>query len=129
MPAACGVLPVCLQHGLASEETYPYTGLQQSCNRTAVLVPDSKPTQFYDVDINSDAALTEAVAKQPVSIAIEADEPVFQFYSSGVLTGNCGTNLDHGVLAVSRGGGGGGGPSCQRHHTHHHPTLGPRGPC
>merc|ERR1712137_1070544 len=38
-----------------------------------------------------------------ISVAIEADQTSFQMYSSGVLTGNCGTNLDHGVLAVGFG--------------------------
>merc|ERR1712032_1116734 len=43
----------------------------------------------------------------PVSVAIEADQSSFQMYSSGVLTGSCGTNLDHGVLAVGFGTSGG----------------------
>jgi KDEL-tailed cysteine endopeptidase len=38
-----------------------------------------------------------------VSVAIEADEQAFQFYSGGVLTSGCGTSLDHGVLLVGYG--------------------------
>jgi C1A family cysteine protease len=48
--------------------------------------------------------LKAAVAQQPVAIAIEADTRYFQSYSSGVLTSSsCGTNLDHGVLAIGYG--------------------------
>merc|ERR1712203_1109810 len=43
----------------------------------------------------------------PISVAIEADQSSFQGYSGGVLTGNCGTQLDHGVLAVGFGTSGG----------------------
>merc|ERR1711959_215443 len=45
----------------------------------------------------------EALNKGPVSIEIEADKTAFQLYSSGVLSATCGTNLDHGVLAVGYG--------------------------
>merc|ERR1712146_235909 len=55
-------------------------------------------------DISSESALLDAVANTgPVSVAIEADQMSFQLYSGGVLTGSCGTNLDHGVLAVGYG--------------------------
>jgi C1A family cysteine protease len=48
--------------------------------------------------------LKEAVSRGPVSIAIEADTTVFQFYSGGVLNSvKCGTNLDHGVAVVGYG--------------------------
>merc|ERR1711862_759561 len=49
-------------------------------------------------------ALEAAVTQQPVSAAIEADKQVFQHYQSGtVLSSNCGSQLDHGVLAVGFG--------------------------
>ncbi|KAI3981803.1 hypothetical protein MKX01_027788 [Papaver californicum] len=58
---------------------------------------------FEDVLANSDADLMKAVASQPVSVAIEAGGPYFQFYSKGVFSGTCGTNLDHGVAIVGYG--------------------------
>merc|ERR1712232_510306 len=48
-------------------------------------------------------ALMSAVAQQPVSVAIEADQSAFQLYKSGVLNGQCGAHLDHGVLIVGYG--------------------------
>ncbi|KHG19386.1 KDEL-tailed cysteine endopeptidase CEP2 -like protein [Gossypium arboreum] len=42
----------------------------------------------------------KAVANQPVSVAIDAGGFDFQFYSGGVFTGSCGTDLDQGVTAV-----------------------------
>jgi cathepsin X len=56
-----------------------------------------------DVD-ETEGALEAAVAQGPVSVAIEADQSVFQHYTSGILTDSaCGENLDHGVLAVGYG--------------------------
>ena len=52
----------------------------------------------------SEDALKAAIATGPVSVAIEADKSAFQSYKSGVLTSTaCGTQLDHGVLAVGFG--------------------------
>jgi C1A family cysteine protease len=55
------------------------------------------------VPANSEEALLKAVAHQPVSVAIDASGSDFQFYSSGVFTGSCGTELDHGVTAIGYG--------------------------
>merc|ERR1712139_401476 len=49
------------------------------------------------------ADLKSALQTGPVSVAIEADQMAFQLYSSGILKSGCGTNLDHGVLAVGYG--------------------------
>merc|ERR1711982_274079 len=71
-----------------------------------VAVPKGGVTGFKD--ISNEAGLLDAVTNTgPVSVAIEADQASFQGYSGGVLTGNCGTNLDHGVLAVGFGSSGG----------------------
>lgn len=45
-----------------------------------------------------------ALNSGPVSVAIEADTHVFQSYTGGIISSSsCGTNLDHGVLAVGYG--------------------------
>ena len=61
-------------------------------------------TSYSDVTPKDSAQLKAAVAKGPVSVAIEADKMAFQGYTGGVITGSaCGTQLDHGVLAVGYG--------------------------
>jgi len=87
--------------GLCSESAYPYTATTGTCKTSCSIV--SSITSYQDVAQNSESALQSAVALQPVSVAIEADQSGFQFYSSGVFDGTCGTNLDHGVLAVGYG--------------------------
>jgi len=92
--------------GLCSEDDYPYTSgsglLPHRCKSSCDIVDGSAPTSFVDVQ-HSEMSLEEAVAQQPVAIAIEADQLAFQFYRKGVLVGNCGSRLDHGVLAVGYG--------------------------
>merc|ERR1712028_252026 len=60
-------------------------------------------TKHTDVG-TTEGALEAAVAQQPVSVAIEADQTVFQHYTGGVLTDDaCGSQLDHVVLVVGYG--------------------------
>jgi len=91
--------------GLCTEDDYPYvsgSGYNPSCEYSCTVVDGTAPSSWTDVSA-TDSALLSAVAQQPVSVAIEADQDSFQLYSSGVFTGECGTNLDHGVLAVGYG--------------------------
>jgi len=93
------------QNALCTETSYPYKAVGGSCKASgcSVGIPRGGVTGFKDVTVNSEQALMSALNQQPVAIAIEADKSVFQLYSGGVLSGNCGTNLDHGVLAVGYG--------------------------
>ena len=92
-----------MANGLTTEAAYPYTATGPNACKANGLPVVVKAKGFTDVPTNSQTALMTAVVQQPVSVAIEADESSFQFYSSGVLTKACGTNLDHGVLLVGYG--------------------------
>lgn len=94
--------------GVCSEAAYPYTSgttkTAGTCNQSkCTKVAHTAPKSYTDVTKNSDSAMMSALAHQPVSVAIEADQKAFQLYSGGVFTAACGTNLDHGVLAVGYG--------------------------
>ena len=90
-------------HGLSTEANYPYTGVDGTCNVKKEASHAASITGYEDVPANSETALLKAVANQPISVAIDASGSDFQFYSSGVFTGTCGTSLDHGVTAVGYG--------------------------
>jgi len=88
--------------GVCTESAYPYTAKKGTCV-TSCGTKYAKPASFTDVNKNDANALMSALNKQPVSVAIEADQSAFQLYKSGVFTATCGSNLDHGVLAVGYG--------------------------
>jgi len=85
--------------GLGAEDSYPYTARDGSCKS----VPSVSQISGYTDVTNGEAGLMSAIATGPISIAIEADQSSFQFYSGGVITKGCGKNLDHGVLLVGYG--------------------------
>jgi len=86
-------------HGLETEDDYPYVGKAGTCKF------DSNKAK-YAVDVystvqqNSSIALKEAVTVSPVSVLIEADEKIFQFYKSGVVYSRCGSLVNHAALVV-----------------------------
>jgi C1A family cysteine protease len=86
-------------NGLELESDYPYTAEDGQC-KFDKSKSDKVNSGYVFVATQSADALKAAIVKQPVSIAIEADQRVFQFYSNGVIKKSCGANLDHGVLAV-----------------------------
>lgn len=94
-------------NGLCTESAYPYvsgtTKTNGACQKSCAIVSGSDISKPVAVAANSDSAMMTALAQQPVSIAIEADQSSFQLYKSGVFTGSCGTTLDHGVLLVGYG--------------------------
>jgi KDEL-tailed cysteine endopeptidase len=90
-------------NGIVQESDYPYKAADQTCNVPAG-VATARISGYRNVTANSSDTLMSAVAKNPVSVAVEADSSVFQLYKSGVVTSDaCGTNLNHGVLVVGYG--------------------------
>ena len=90
--------------GMMTEADYPYKAYDQGCKYDATKITPVRGKGHVMVSPNSATALKTAIAAGPVSVAIEADTFVFQFYSGGILNSSkCGTDLDHGVIAVGYG--------------------------
>ncbi|KAI6703622.1 hypothetical protein NL676_012758 [Syzygium grande] len=89
--------------GLTTEANYPYQANDGTCSKAKTMNIAASITGYRDVPTNNEKALLQAVANQPVSVAIEGSGFSFQFYSGGVFTGSCGTSLDHAVTAVGYG--------------------------
>ena len=89
--------------GITTEQKYPYRGVGGSCRYNASADKAWTISDCTEVTVNSVKDLMAGIAQQPVSVAIQANRLSFQLYKKGVYSGNCGTNLDHGVLAVGYG--------------------------
>lgn len=93
-----------IKNPLEQDSVYPYAEKDQKCSYDR-LVSNGVITGFKDVNSATGGAdqLRAALVNQPVSVAIEADKTAFKSYTGGVITEGCGTNIDHGVLAVGYG--------------------------
>ncbi|KAK8642064.1 hypothetical protein V6N13_011426 [Hibiscus sabdariffa] len=89
-------------NGLTTEASYPYQGSQGTCKKKEA-TRAATITGYEDVPSNNEKAFLQAVANQPVSVAIEGSGWFFQFYKSGVFSGECDTYLDHAVTLVGYG--------------------------
>ncbi|PIA30343.1 hypothetical protein AQUCO_05600048v1 [Aquilegia coerulea] len=90
--------------GLTTERVYPYKADDGTCDTNLMGNSNLVTIDGHEnVPANDENALMKAVANQPVSVAIDAGGSDFQFYSEGVFSGDCGTELDHGVAVVGYG--------------------------
>lgn len=90
-----------IDKGMCAESELPYKANGGLCSGCSAV---SHFTDCVDVTQNNQLHLKEAVSYGPVSVAIEADTIIFQFYKNGIVDDvKCGTNLDHGVLVVGYG--------------------------
>eukprot|EP00581_Thalassiosira_minuscula_P008900 CAMPEP_0183707062 /NCGR_PEP_ID=MMETSP0737-20130205/3737_1 /TAXON_ID=385413 /ORGANISM="Thalassiosira miniscula, Strain CCMP1093" /LENGTH=445 /DNA_ID=CAMNT_0025934637 /DNA_START=105 /DNA_END=1442 /DNA_ORIENTATION=- len=95
--------------GLCSLSEYPYAFHRHwfyGCRRYmpyCTPLSHTKVSKFVDVE-KSEVGLTNAIAKQPVSVAVYAGNGLdWQFYGGGIYDKGCEGDIDHGVLAVGYG--------------------------
>jgi C1A family cysteine protease len=95
-------------HDAMLETDYAYesgrTLVSSTCKYDAAQTSGVTVTSYTDITPNNPAQMKAGLAQAPLAVAIEADQRVFQTYSSGILDSSaCGTTLDHAVLAVGYG--------------------------
>ena len=90
-----------------TEEAYPYVsgnGSQPACTYDEGSATSVNVSDYAFVTTENPSQMKAALAQQPLAVSIEADQFSFQTYQSGVLMASqCGTSLDHAVLAVGYG--------------------------
>ncbi|NXA12321.1 CATS protein, partial [Sapayoa aenigma] len=91
-------------HGIESEESYPYTAQNGTCRYNASASAASC-SRYVELPEGDEAALRESVATVgPVAVAIDASRSTFFLYRSGVYDDpQCTQDVNHGVLVVGYG--------------------------
>lgn len=84
---------VIANQGIASEAAYPYTARHGTCKQAS---PVAEIAGY--VQVRGEAALQEAVARQPVVAAVDSSN--WGSYRGGIFSGPCGRQLNHVVLVV-----------------------------
>jgi len=80
--------------GQDTESSYPYTAEDGTCE-SAQNTPVAKITswQYITQNENEDTMQQYVYTNSPISICVDAE--VWQTYTGGVITGNCGQSIDH----------------------------------
>jgi C1A family cysteine protease len=103
-----GLMDNCFKYtkekGIQKGDDYPYKNKVNTCAYDAKKIV-FKNTGYTDVPADDFTQLRVAVKKQPVAVAVMAASDGFKNYKSGILSANCGTDLDHAILAVGYGSG------------------------
>jgi len=92
-------------NGVDTEASYPYTATGPNTCQFAASNVGATLTSFVNVNQGDENDLLNKGVSGPVSVAIDASQSSFQFYSSGVYyePACSSTALDHGVLMVGWG--------------------------
>eukprot|EP00066_Takifugu_rubripes_P003344 XP_003965856.1 PREDICTED: cathepsin S [Takifugu rubripes] len=90
--------------GIDSEASYPYRGQVQQCHYNPAFRA-ANCSQYRFLTQGDEGNLQAAVASiGPISVAIDAKQPKFYFYKSGVYDDpSCSQTINHAVLAVGYG--------------------------
>ncbi|XP_021232184.1 cathepsin S-like [Numida meleagris] len=90
--------------GIDSDESYPYMAQNGTCHYN-VSMRAATCSKYVELPYADEAALKDAVANVgPVSVAIDATQPTFFLYRSGVYDDpRCTQEVNHGVLVVGYG--------------------------
>jgi C1A family cysteine protease len=103
-----GLMVPCFKYtkekGIEKYADYPYKGKVTTCAYNATKTV-WKNAGYVEVPKNDFTQLRVAVKKTPVAVAVMAASDGFKLYKSGILSANCGTDLDHAIAAVGYGSG------------------------
>lgn len=88
--------------GLESLRNYPIRQFAGFCLSSSNKFTSSIRNYTF-VPPNDELQLKAAVSRQPVAAMVQANEPMFMFYHSGVITTGCGNRPNHAVLVVGFG--------------------------
>ena len=93
------------QKGIDSELSYPYVRYDESCSYNSSNVGEIASELFKIPKGNFDLLINAVLTQGPISVAIDASDPNFMMYKSGIYQmGNCDPNsLDHAVAVVGFG--------------------------
>ncbi|CAG9326301.1 unnamed protein product [Blepharisma stoltei] len=84
------------ENGLSSAENYPFVGIDQECKANEQKLIMANAIYQNSVQSNNVSELIQAVSQQPVLALV--DSKSWQFYKSGIITDDCGANLNHVVI-------------------------------
>ena len=101
-------------NGSCTESAYPYDAHHEEHNNTCAnwtqqrsltLLPSGMKCDPVSNSIvgkisavtKGSAFLKAAVLQQPITVGVDAAAKNFHLYKSGIMTGQCGTHLDHGL--------------------------------
>lgn len=89
-----------MRFGPILEDRYPYQPADRQCQEKKLGADLPELATAFRVDVG-DSLLYDALAHQPVSISIRAENDAFRGYKGGIIdTDDCGWEIDHAVLLV-----------------------------